>query len=322
MAESLGVEKGLTLHQLRTFRAVAEQLSFSAAAHELSISQPSVSYQVKELEAVMGLPLIDRLGKRVRLTEAGEVLYEYARRTLTLLDEAALVMEQMRGIERGTLRVGASTTVGIYVIPLALGAYKKLHPNLALSLEIGAREMLQDRLKRGLLDLAVLSPPIADRDLESTPFMDDELAMVVPAGHPLAGRGGLTLHDFAGESFLMREPGSGTRLAVEMAARRAGVNLRVGMELGSNGAIKHAVEAGLGVAVLSSHAIELERKGGGLKVVEIEGFPITRPWCIVHLRRRQLPAAVAQFIDFLREGDWSRQAAGSDQAGVTSSNPA
>jgi len=304
MAETLATEKGLTLHQLRTFRAVAEQLSFSAAAHELSISQPSVSYQVKELEAVLGLPLVDRLGKRVRLTEAGEVLYEYARRTLTLLDEVALVMEQMRGIERGTLRVGASATVGIYVIPLALGAYKKVHPNLALSLEIGSREMLQERLKRGVLDLAVLSLPIADPNLESTPFMDDELVLVVPAGHPLAERRDLTLRDFAGESFLMREPGSGTRLAVEMAARRAGVSLQIGMELGSNGAIKHAVEAGLGVAVLSSHAIELERKGGGLVVVDIEGFPILRPWSIVHLRRRQLPAAVAQFIEFLREGEW------------------
>lgn len=304
MAETLATEKGLTLHQLRTFRAVAEQLSFSAAAHELSISQPSVSYQVKELEAVLGLPLIDRLGKRVRLTEAGEVLYEYARRTLTLLDEVALVMEQMRGIERGTLRVGASATVGIYVIPLALGAYKKVHPNLALSLEIGSREVLQERLKRGVLDLAVLSLPIADPNLESTPFMDDELVLVVPAGHPLADRRDLTLRDFAGESFLMREPGSGTRAAVEIAARRAGVNLQVGMELGSNGAIKHAVEAGLGVAVLSSHAIELERKGGGLVVVDIDGFPILRPWSIVHLRRRQLPAAVAQFIEFLREGQW------------------
>lgn len=304
MAETLGVEKGVTLHQLRTFRAVAEQLSFSAAAHELSISQPSVSYQVKELEAVLGLPLIDRLGKRVRLTEAGEVLYEYARRTLTLLDEATLVMEQMRGIERGTLRVGASTTVGIYVIPLALGAYKKLHPNLALSLEIGARETLQERVKRGVLDLAVLSLPIADPDLESTSFMDDELVMVVPAGHRLAGRSNLTLRDFTGESFLMREPGSGTRIAVEIASRAAGVSLQVGMELGSNGAIKHAVEAGLGVAVLSSHAIELERRGGGLVVVDIEGFPILRPWSIVHLRRRQLPSAVGQFIEFLRDRRW------------------
>ncbi len=304
MAEALAVEKALTLHQLRTFRAVAEQLSFSAAALELSISQPSVSYQVKELETVLGLPLIDRLGKRVRLTEAGQVLYEYARRTLALLDEAALVMEQMRGIERGTLRVGASTTVGIYVVPLALGGYKKLHPNLAMSLEIGSRDSLQDRLKQCALDVAVLSLHVADPDLVTTPFMEDELVMVVPAGHPLADRRGLTLRDFAGESFLIREPESGTRLAVELAARHAGVDLKVGMELGSNGAIKHAVEAGLGVAVLSSRAVELERRGGGLVVVDIEGFPIRRPWSIVHLRRRHLPSAVAQFIDYLRAGEW------------------
>src|SRR5262249_51385992 len=224
VAETLAIEKGLTLHQLRTFRAVAEQLSFSGAAHELSISQPSVSYQVKELEAVLGLPLIDRLGKRVRLTEAGEVLYEYARRTLTLLDEVALVMEQMRGIERGTLRVGASATVGIYVIPLALGAYKKVHPNLALSLEIGSREMLQERSNGGLLARAFRSPPTAAPDRRPPPSMDDELVLFAPAGHPLGERRDLTLRDFAGESFLMREPGSGTRLAVEIAARRAGVS--------------------------------------------------------------------------------------------------
>lgn len=306
MAETLTSEKTLTLHQLRTFRAVAEQLSFSAAAHELSISQPSVSYQVKELEGVLGLPLIDRLGKRVRLTEAGQVLYDYARRTLALLDEAAMVMEQMRGVERGTLRVGATTTVGIYVIPLALGAFKRGHPNVGVSLEIGARDVLQDRVKQCVLDLAVLSAPVADPDLVAAPFMEDELVMVVPAGHPLAGSRGLTLRDLEGESFLMREPGSGTRLAVEAAARRAGVALQVGMELGSNGAIKHAVEAGLGVAVLSSHAIALERRiGGGLVVLDVDGFPVRRPWSIVHLRRRHLPGAVEQFIDFLRARAWS-----------------
>jgi LysR family transcriptional regulator, low CO2-responsive transcriptional regulator len=306
MADPLALDKSLTLHQLRTFRAVAEQLSFSAAALELSISQPSVSYQVKELEAALGLPLLDRLGKRVRLTEAGAVLYDYARRTLALLDEATLAMEQMRGIERGTLRVGASTTVGIYVIPLALGAYKKRYPNLAVSLEIGSREALQEHLKQGVLDLAVLSPPEADADLASTPFMEDELVMVVPAGHTLAGRRGLTMRDLAAESFLMREEGSGTRYAVELAAGRAGVALRVGMVLGSNGAIKNAVEAGLGVAVLSRHAVHLERRGGGLVVLDIEGFPIRRPWSIVYLRRRHLPAAVGQFIQLLCEGRWER----------------
>jgi DNA-binding transcriptional LysR family regulator len=305
MAEALSLERGLTMHQLRTFRAVADMLSFSAAAQELSISQPSVSYQVKELEAVLGVSLIDRRGKRVRLTEAGEVLYEYTRRILGLLDEAAMVVEQMRGVERGTLRVGASTTVGIYVIPLALGAFKKLHPKLAVALEIGARDTLQDRMRQGTLDLAVLSPPVADPELVSCSFMDDELVMVVPSGHPLAQRSGLTLRDFRDENFLMREAGSGTRLAVEMMARMAGVSLKVGMVLGSNSAIKHVVEAGLGVAVLSSHAIALERRQGGLVVVDVEGFPIRRPWSIVHLRRRPLPAAVENFMDFLRSGDWA-----------------
>src|SRR2546423_15700948 len=119
MADQLALDRSLTLHQLRTFRAVAEQLSFSAAAHELSISQPSVSYQVKELEEVLGVSLLDRLGKRVRLTEAGEILYGYTQRTLNLLDEAALVVEQLRGVRPGALRGGASATVGIHVVPLA-----------------------------------------------------------------------------------------------------------------------------------------------------------------------------------------------------------
>ena len=294
----------MTLHQLRTFRAVADQLSFSAAASELNLSQPSVSYQVKELEEVLGVSLLDRLGKRVRLTEAGEILYGYTQRTLNLLDEAALAMEQLRGIERGTLRVGASATVGIYVVPLALGAYKRQHPKLAVSLEIGFREQLESRLRSGAIDLAVMSPPSTGPDLEATPFMEDELVMVLPPGHSLASRNHMSLSDFQEESFLMREPGSGTRIAVEQAARSAGVSLQVGMELGSNGAIKHAVEAGLGVAVLSRHAIELERREGGLVVVEVAGFPIRRQWSVIRLRRRRLPGPVQGFIEFLSSGEW------------------
>jgi DNA-binding transcriptional LysR family regulator len=305
MGGPLDLDRALTLQQLRTFRAVADHLSFSAAAAELGISQPSVSYQVKELEAALGTPLLDRLGRRVRLTEAGEIFYGYARRTLSLIDEAALVFEQLQGLQRGRLRVGASATVGIYVIPLVLGAFSKLHPGLQVSLEIASRSQLQDRLLQGALDVAVFSPPVEEAEMECFPFIEDELVLVVPHGHPLAGRSGLTLGDFAEERFLMREWGSGTRAAVEEAARRAGVSLQVGMELGSNGAIKHAVEAGLGVAVLSRHAIELERREGGLVVVDAEGFPVRRPWWIVHPRRQRMPAAVNEFVRFLRSGDWS-----------------
>ncbi len=300
----LDLDRALTLQQLRAFRAVADHLGFSAAALELGLSQPSVSYQVRELEQTLGLPLLDRVGKRVRLTQAGELLYGYASRTLALLDEAAVAVEQMRGLQRGRLRVGASTTVGIYLVPLALGAFKRAHPGLQISLEIGGRAWLQERLMRGTLDVAVLSPPVDDPDLVAVPWMEDELVMVVPAGHPLSDRHGLTLRDFGDHPFLMRESGSGTRDAVEAAAQEAGVQLNVAMELGSNGAIKHAVEAGLGVAVLSRHAVALERRVGGLVVVPVDGFPIHRPWSIVHPRRERLPEAVDQFVGFLGSGDW------------------
>ena len=300
----LDLDRAVTLRQLRTFKTVADLTSFSAAAQRLKLSQPSVSYQVKELEETLGLPLLDRLGKRVQLTEAGNVLYNYARRMLDVLDEATVVIEEMRGIQRGTLRVGASTTVGIYLLPAALGAFKKLHPGLVISLEIGTRARVQDQVLRNELDLAVVGPALKDPELAIIPFLSDELVVVAPAGHPLAGRRGLTLKDVADQPFIMREAASGSRLSLEKAARKAGAKLRVAMELGSNGAIKHAVESGLGLAVISRYATALEFSSGRLVELDVRGFPIRRDWHIVHLRRRKLPASVHAFIDFLKETSW------------------
>jgi DNA-binding transcriptional LysR family regulator len=300
----LDLDRAVTLRQLRTFKTVADLTSFSAAAQRLKLSQPSVSYQVKELEETLGLPLLDRLGKRVQLTEAGNVLYNYARRMLDVLDEATVVIEEMRGIQRGTLRVGASTTVGIYLLPAALGAFKKLHPGLVISLEIGTRARVQDQVLRNELDLAVVGPALKDPELAIIPFLSDELVVVAPAGHPMAGRRGLTLKDLADQPFIMREASSGSRLSLEKAARKAGAKLRVAMELGSNGAIKHAVESGLGLAVISRYAAALEFSSGRLVELDVRGFPIRRDWHIVHLRRRKLPASVHAFIDFLKETSW------------------
>ncbi|TMB46771.1 MAG: LysR family transcriptional regulator [Chloroflexi bacterium] len=294
----------VTLRQLRTFKTVADMASFSLAAHRLRLSQPSVSYQVKELEDTLGLPLLDRLGKRVQLTEAGSMLYGYARRILDELDEAALAAEEMRGIKRGSLRVGASTTVGIYLLPAALGAFKKLHPGLVISLEIGTRERVQQQVLRNELDLAVVGPALKDPDLVIVPFISDELVVVAPAGHGLAARRALTLKDVAREPFIMREASSGSRWSLEKAARKAGAKLQVAMELGSNGAIKHAVESGLGLAVLSRFACALEIASGRLVELDVQGFPIQRDWHIVHLRRRRLPASVRAFIDFLKDTTW------------------
>jgi DNA-binding transcriptional LysR family regulator len=300
----LDLDRAMTLRQLRTFKAVADLGSFSLAARQLRLSQPSVSYQVKELEEALGLPLLDRLSKRIQLTEAGSILYGYARRTLDVLDEAALALEEMRGIKRGNLRVGASTTVGIYLLPAALGAFKKLHPGLVISLEIGTRVSVQEKVLRSELDLAVVGPALKDSDLAIIPFLSDELVVVAPAGHRLAKKRGLTLKDLGAEPFVMREPASGSRWSLEKAARKAGVKLQVAMELGSNGAIKHAVESGLGLAVLSRYACLLELSSGRLVELDVRGFPIRRDWHIVHLRRRKLPASVQAFVAFLKDPVW------------------
>lgn len=294
----------MTLRQLRTFKAVADHSSFSLAAHELRLSQPSVSYQVKELEEALGVPLLDRLGKRVRLTEGGTVLYEYARKMLGVLDEATVAFEELRGIKRGNLRVGASTTAGIYLMPAALGAFKKEHPALVISLEIGTRARVQEQVLHGELDLAVVGPASKDPDLTVLPFMRDELVMVAPAGHRLAGHPKLSLKDLQDEPFVMREQASGSRWLLEKEARKAGAQLQVAMELGSNGAIKHAVESGLGLAAMSRYACALELAGGSLVELDVKGFPIQRDFHIVHLRRRRLPSSVLAFIAFLKGSSW------------------
>src|SRR3989449_1276636 len=300
----LDLDRAMTLRQLRTFKAVADLSSFSLAAQQLRLSQPSVSYQVKELEEAIGMPLLDRLGKRVQLTQAGSILYAYARRTLDVLDEAALALEEMRGIKRGTLRVGASTTVGIYLLPAALGAFKREHPGLVISLEIGTRERVQEQVLNSELDLAVVGPALKDPELAVIPFLSDELVVIAPTGHPLTGKRGLTLKQLAGEPFVMREAASGSRWSLEKAARKAGARLNVAMELGSNGAIKHAVESGLGLAVISRYACALELSSGRLVELDVRGFPIRRDWHIVHLRRRRLPASVQAFIAFLKDPVW------------------
>jgi DNA-binding transcriptional LysR family regulator len=304
MPAGLDLDRSVTLRQLRTFKKVADLSSFSLAAQQLRLSQPSVSYQVKELEEAIGMPLLDRLGRKVQLTEAGSVLYSYARRALDVLDEASLALEEMHGIKRGNLRVGASTTVGIYLLPAALGAFKKLHPGLVISLEIGSRARVQEQVLLNELDLAVVGPALKDPDLAILPFISDELVVVAPANHALAGRRGLALKDLHDQPFVMRELSSGSRAELEKAARKAGARLKVAMELGSNGAIKHAVESGLGLAVISRYACALELSGGRLVELDVRGFPIRRDWHIVHLRRRRLPTSVLAFIEFLKGTSW------------------
>jgi len=290
----------MTLHQLKVFATVAAEGSFSQAAKKLFISQPSVSYQVKELEREVKAELFEQTGRRVHLTQPGETLFGYARQILTLMDDTMLAMHELRGLERGSLRVGASSTAGIYVLPAILGAFKHRYPKVDIAMDISAWPVVRDRLLQRQIDLAVVGEPSREPELEIEPFLGNELVVIAPPDHHLVGTAQIPLAVLAQEPFLIREPASGTRLTLERLMRDRGIQLHVAMELGSNGAIKQAVEAGLGVAVLSQQAIQLELQAGKLRVLDVEEFPIHRQWNIVRLKARRPSIPATAFQEFLK----------------------
>jgi LysR family transcriptional regulator, low CO2-responsive transcriptional regulator len=290
----------MTLHQLKVFATVAAEGSFSQAAKKLFISQPSVSYQVRELEREVKTELFEQTGRRIHLTQPGETLFGYAQQILTLMDDATRAMHELRGLERGALRVGASSTAGIYILPAILGAFKHRYPQVDIAMDIAAWPVVRNRLLQRQIDLAVVGEPSREPELEIEPFLGNELVVIAPPDHHLVGAVKVPLATLAQEPFLIREPTSGTRLTLERLMDDRKISLRVAMELGSNGAIKQAVEAGLGVAVLSQQAIQLEVQAGKLRVLDIEGFPIHRQWNIVRLKARRPSIPAAAFEHFLK----------------------
>lgn len=294
--------ENLNLHQLRVFQAVARHLNFSRAAEELAISQPAVTGHVKQLEGILGLRLFDKIGRRVYLTEAGQHLYDYTQRVFALLGEAAQVMAELRGMSRGSLRVAADTTAGVYVVPAFLGAFHRAHPQVRIALDVTNRAQVAQRVLLNQVDLAVMGQVPPDDGLAAEPFLANELVVIAAPGHRLAGRRGIPVQELAGETFIMREPGSGTRATAERVLAAAGVPVRPGMELGSNSAVKQAVANDLGIAVISRHAVSLEVAAGRLVILDVEGFPVVRHWHVVHLRRKHLPPPAAAFKELLLSG--------------------
>jgi DNA-binding transcriptional LysR family regulator len=288
-----------SLHQLKVFVAVAETLSFSRAAEELILTQPAVSMQVKGLERAVGMPLFDHVGKRIQLTAAGRELQARAAEILGLSRAAVQAMADLRDGRTGRLRVVATTTVGIYVVPGLLGRYHRKHPGVEIALEIANWERTCVRLFAGDADVAVAGPH-PHTGLRMEPFMDDELVVIASPDHRLAGRRRIPLEDVAAEPMVVRETGSGTRGAVEMLFQRRGLPLRRAMELSRNGAVKQVVKEGLGVAIISRAALELELANGSLCVLDVEGFPMVRAWNVITRAGFALPPAAEMFCKELR----------------------
>lgn len=283
----------VTLRQLRVFEAVARHRSFSRAAEELHLTQPAVSMQVKALEAQAGLPLFEQIGKRIHLTEAGEALQRHSRTIGDELREADEALDSMRGLQHGRLAIAVVSTAK-YVAPPLLAQFLGAHPGVALRLAVDNREEVLRQLVDNEVDLAIIGRPPEDLEISAEAFAQHPHVIIAPPQHPLAGRRRLPLERIAKETFIVREPGSGTRGLLERLFTTHGLPLNVSMEMASNESIKQAVLAGMGVSLLSLHTVGLELETGRLVVLDVEGLPVVRKWHIAHLARKRLsPVALA-----------------------------
>ncbi len=298
----------VTIRQLRVFDAVVRHLSYTRAAQELHLSQPAVSMQIKQLEENVGMPLFEQMGKKIYLTEAGIEFYTYSHNIALQLDEAAAVMEDMKGIHRGKLAVSVASTANYFATRL-LANFAKQHEGITISLDVTNRKSLLNQLDQNETDLVIMGRPPLEMDLVTEAFMDNPLVIIAPPDHPLASEKEIPFKRIQQETFVVREQGSGTRIAMERFFAEKGAHLTTGMEMTSNEAIKQAVEAGLGLGIVSIHTLELELETNRLKVLDVELFPIMRHWYIVFRKGKRLSPVAQAFRRFvLEEGANSRVA--------------
>ncbi|SDX75678.1 DNA-binding transcriptional regulator, LysR family [Allochromatium warmingii] len=288
----------LSLRQLRVFEAVARHNSYTRAAAELHLSQPAASMQVRQLEDEIGLPLFERLGKQVVLTEAGREVFQSSRLINQSLREMQEVLESLKGVSRGSLRIAVASTVN-YFAPRLLAIFQQRHPKIGLRLDVTNRESLVQMLDSNSVDLVLMGVPPRNVEVESEAFMDNPLVIIAPPDHPLAGERTIPLARLAEETFVMREEGSGTRQAMERFFSERGQTIRHGMQMTRNEAVKQAVRSGLGLSVVSLHTIELELETRRLVTLDVEGFPDRRQWYLVYRRGKRLSPAASAFRDFV-----------------------
>jgi DNA-binding transcriptional LysR family regulator len=288
----------ITLRQLRAFEAVARLRSFSRAAEEMHVTQPTVSKQIKLLNEQVDMPLLEQLGKKVFLTAAGQELYTTCAQWLEVWGRFEQTIANFKGLKQGRLRIAAVTTAKFFM-PRILGPFCSQYPGIDIALEVINRDRLLERLSHNEDDLYVMGVPPEDLDIESKAFMDNPLVVLAPASHPMAARNNIPFTELANETFLVRERGSGTRMTMERVFQERNTPLRIKMELGSNEAIKQAVAGGLGLALLSRSTLNLDQGQKELAVLDVQGFPIMRAWYVVRPKGKQLSVVAQTFLEFL-----------------------
>ncbi|MFN3594358.1 MAG: LysR family transcriptional regulator [Thiobacillaceae bacterium] len=288
-----------TLRQLQVFEAVARHLSLTRAAEELHLSQPGVSMQLAKLSDALGHPVVEHAGRRLRLTEQGQELLHTARDILAAIKRYELVQVTRRGLRGGRVRLSAITPAA-YFLPQYMGRFNRRHPNVRLSLAVANREQVLAQLAADRADLYILGQPPEGLAVTAIPFLDNPLVVIAPASHPLNAEKAVSLERLAQEPWLMREPGSGTRQALERLFASRDLVVEPRMELGSNEAIQKAVAEGLGLAVVPACTLDLHGSGQ-IAPLPAEGFPILRRWYVTYPADRLLSVAARTFVNFLLE---------------------
>jgi len=288
----------LTLRQLDILEAVARCGSFSAASAELHLTQPAVSMQIKQLESALGMPLFEQMGKRIHLTEAGRETLEAGQAVHRELVNLEHSLANLQGLQGGTLTVSVASTASYFTARL-MALFRERYPEVKVSLNVVNRETLLKHLADNSIDLALMGQPPEGHDLAAQPFMDNPLVVIAAPNHPLAGQKAIPLTRLAEEPYVGREAGSGTRVAVERIFAEHGLTLKAAMEMNKNEAIKQAVEAGLGLGVVSLHTVQAELAAESLTVLDVQGFPLRRQWYLVQ-RQGKRPSPVAKaFAEFI-----------------------
>lgn len=291
------------LRQLEIFSKVVELGSFSKAAEAVFLAQASVSERVATLEGMIGARLLDRLGRKVVPTRAGEMLYKHARTMLEMKSAARMELQDFLGLKRGEIRMGGSTIPGEYILPKFIGRFLKTYPQVHINVDIADSEEIENRLLKGAIEIAVIGRQSTNRNLESRKLWDDELVLAVSQGHRWARSKQIGLKDLAEEPFLAREPGSGTLRSLEDKLRDLGLrgidSLNLVARLGTSTAVKEGVKAGLGVSILSSRAVATEVKTGVLKVIRVKGISMARHFYLIRDNRITLSPLCRSLYDFL-----------------------
>jgi DNA-binding transcriptional LysR family regulator len=290
----------MNLSQLKAFLAVAQDRSFSRAAEKLYLTQPAVSKQIQALEEALGMRLFDRVGRSILLTQAGNILHDHAHIAFQTLEEARETINQLRGLQRGHLRISAASTIGTYMLPQPLGELKAQFPGIEISLAITNKARVVQQVLSHEVELGFVGPPVEPAELEMEEYLLDELVLIMAPTHRLAQEESVGVAELVEEVFILREQGSGTREIMEEELGRVRVSLKKAMELGSTEAIKQAVAANLGVSIVSKFAISLEILQGRLAVARLPELNLRRQLFVIHHGGRTLSPAAQEFCSLLR----------------------